>query len=230
MLLPGRLDTPGTGTGTGTGTGMVAVVLLVVLRTFLQTGLFIVAHDAMHGSLCRASSALNHGIGRLALFLYACLPYGSSRRQHLRHHRQPGRSGDPDFHHGMGRHALGWYAGFMGRYLSLPQLATLLGLWVGAAVLLGWADATTWWRIAAYWMLPLVLSSLQLFLFGTYLPHRQPEGVDSTKQRHVVTSSELPPLLSLLTCYYFGYHREHHDHPHVPWYQLPLLRSGHRER
>lgn len=27
--------------------------------------------------------------------------------------------------------------------------------------------------------------------------------------------------LSFLTCYYFGYHLEHHLYPNVPWWRLP---------
>lgn len=205
------------------------VSLFVALRTFLQTGLFIVAHDAMHGSLFPPAAALNHGVGRLALFLYACLPYGGCRRQHLRHHRRPGDLRDPDFHDGVGRDLPRWYAGFMARYVSVSQLAGLLLLWGSSAALLGWGPGSTWPRLFSYWILPLVLSSIQLFLFGTYLPHRQQCSVGCT-ERHEVISSDLPPWLSLLTCYYFGYHREHHDHPEVPWHRLPQLRLELRRR
>ena len=43
----------------------------VLIRAFLQTGLFIVAHDAMHGSLLPGSRHWNDRIGRCALALYA---------------------------------------------------------------------------------------------------------------------------------------------------------------
>jgi beta-carotene ketolase (CrtW type) len=197
---------------------------LILLRGFLQTGLFIVAHDAMHRSLFPACPRLNDVIGRLALFLYACLPYRSCRRQHLRHHRRPGQPGDPDFHDGSGHDPLRWYAGFMARYLSPAQLGVLLGLWGSTALLLGGPQQATWLRLLGYWILPLVLSSIQLFLFGTYLPHRH-AGRPASHHGPMVISSGLPPWLALLTCYYFGYHREHHDHPDVPWHQLPRLRS-----
>ena len=42
---------------------------MVLLRTFLHTGLFVVAHDAIHGSLCPNHPALNVGIGHLMLGL-----------------------------------------------------------------------------------------------------------------------------------------------------------------
>ncbi|HYD98464.1 MAG TPA: fatty acid desaturase, partial [Alphaproteobacteria bacterium] len=31
-------------------------------------------------------------------------------------------------------------------------------------------------------------------------------------------------LVSLLTCYHFGHHHEHHLRPDVPWWRLPSLR------
>jgi beta-carotene ketolase (CrtW type) len=30
--------------------------------------------------------------------------------------------------------------------------------------------------------------------------------------------------VSLLTCFHFGYHHEHHDTPWVPWWKLPAQR------
>jgi beta-carotene ketolase (CrtW type) len=76
--------------------------------------------------------------------------------------------------------------------------------------------------VPIFWVLPLVLSSLQLFLFGTYLPHRG--GDAGPSGRHAVRSLGYPHLLSLLACYHFGYHAEHHAHPAVPWFRLPALR------
>jgi len=30
----------------------------------------------------------------------------------------------------------------------------------------------------------------------------------------------------LLACFHFGYHREHHDHPYLPWFALPTARQN----
>ena len=38
------------------------VVCMVLLRTFLHTGLFVVAHDAIHSSLCPSRPNLNAAI------------------------------------------------------------------------------------------------------------------------------------------------------------------------
>jgi beta-carotene ketolase (CrtW type) len=197
--------------------------LAMALRTFLQTGLFILGHDAMHRTLVAADVRLNDGLGRLALLLYAGLPYGRCRRHHLRHHRVPGSRLDPDFRRASGDGALRWYVRFMGNYLSLGQLVLLLSSWLAVAAALAALEPRRALAVPTFWVLPLVLSSLQLFLFGTYLPHRgegpTPDG------RHAVRSLGYPHLLSLLACYHFGYHREHHAHPTVPWFRLPALRQ-----
>jgi beta-carotene ketolase (CrtW type) len=196
--------------------------LAVALRTFLQTGLFILGHDAMHRTLVPGRPLLNDGLGRLALLLYAGLPYGRCRRHHLRHHRFPGSRRDPDFRRASGDGVLSWYARFMGNYLSLGQLVLLLSSWLAVAAGLTVLDPRRVLAVPTFWVLPLVLSSFQLFLFGTYLPHRG-DG-SGPASRHAVRSLGYPHLLSLLACYHFGYHREHHAHPAVPWFRLPQLR------
>jgi len=56
---------------------------------------------------------------------------------------------------------------------------------------------------------------------GTYLPHRGQRSPHPEARPH---SLNLPPWLSLLACYHFGYHREHHDRPDLAWFQLPRQR------
>jgi len=199
-----------------------AIVLLVLLRTFLQTGLFIIAHDAMHVSLIPRHRRLNHRIGMLALQLYACLPYGRCLRNHVRHHRAPAQSGDPDYHDGHHPDLIRWYIRFMGGYLSWHQLLALICCWALTASLLHPLTAAVPEKILLFWMLPLLLSSIQLFLFGTYLPHRGSSSDAVASPR--VSSTSLPPFLSLLSCYHFGYHWEHHAFPATPWFALPALR------
>lgn len=203
-----------------------ALAGLLLVRTFLHTGLFIVAHDAMHGSLLPGRPALNDAIGRLALLLYACLPYGRCRANHVLHHRHPGEGLDPDFHDGKRPDPLHWYLRFLSGYLGLHPLAGLIVCWSVMLVAVPThapLDAAA--RLGVVAILPLVLSSLQLFFFGTYLPHRQ-QGADGVE--HQVHSSSLPPWLSFLTCYHFGYHHEHHTAPGVAWYALPRLRRSGR--
>ena len=68
------------------------------------------------------------------------------------------------------------------------------------------------------WMLPAVLSAVQLFIFGNYLPHCG----DAVDKPHRANSNAWPELVSLVTCFHFGgYHEEHHRFPDTPWYDLP---------
>src|SRR4051812_45682670 len=57
-----------------------------LLQTWLHTGLFITAHDAMHGTLAPGRARLNAAVGALAVALYAAFPYATLAREHKRHH------------------------------------------------------------------------------------------------------------------------------------------------
>ncbi len=77
-------------------------------------------------------------------------------------------------------------------------------------------------NLLVFWVVPSITSTLQLFWFGTYLPHRS--GRDRFDDRHHARSLDYPAWLSFLTCYHFGYHWEHHRWPHLAWWQLPAAR------
>jgi beta-carotene/zeaxanthin 4-ketolase len=199
------------------------VVGLVAAQCWLSVGLFIVAHDAMHGSLAPFRPRLNQWIGQLALAVYAGFRFTPLNREHHQHHRHAGTPEDPDFDarppHGFGR----WYLNFMLHYFGWRELAVLTAL---VAVYVGILQAPMV-NLLVFWALPALLSSLQLFTFGTYLPHRP--GHDTFSDRHRSRSNDLPVWLSLLTCYHFGYHHEHHDQPAVPWWRLPAARQAMRQ-
>jgi beta-carotene ketolase (CrtW type) len=200
------------------------IVIAILGRTFLHTGLFIVAHDAMHRSLMPRHPRLNTLIGRIAVWLYAFLPYESCRANHWRHHRYPAQGGDPDFHDG-DSHPVYWYLAFIRAYLPRWQLVRFV-IWGGVFFLT--LDALVNIlpaNLVIVWLLPLVLSSMQLFFFGTYLPHRpqtQPAG-SLASSRGSIRSLPCPIWWSFLTCYHFGYHWEHHTYPNLPWYRLPAV-------
>jgi beta-carotene/zeaxanthin 4-ketolase len=78
-------------------------------------------------------------------------------------------------------------------------------------------------NLILFWASPALLSTGQLFFFGTYLPHREPQG-GYTNPDHA-QSNDYPFWLSLLTCYHFGYHWEHHRYPNIAWWQLPKKRA-----
>lgn len=194
-------------------------VPLVALRTWLHTGLFIVAHDAMHGTLAPRRPRLNGALGALAVGLYALFPFATLAREHRRHHAAPGSADDPDFHDGAHPGFGRWYLRFMGHYLRWPQV-------VGHAVIfnvLRHGLRVSQVNLLAFWVLPALASTVQLFHFGTFRPHREPAA--GYADAHRARSNDYGPALSLLTCFHFGYHWEHHQWPGLPWWALPSARA-----
>ena len=102
---------------------------VILIRAFLQTGLFIVAHDAMHNSLVPEAPRLNRLIGRTCLFLYAGLSYRLCCKNHHRHHQAPESSQDPDYQPSTSDSIVSWYMHFLGNYLGWKQLLNLAGFW-----------------------------------------------------------------------------------------------------
>ena len=155
-------------------------------------------------------------MGQLVLWLYAGFSWRKMIVKHMAHHRHAGTDDDPDFDHGG---PVRWYARFIGTYfgwregLLLPVIVTVYALILGDR-----------WMYVVFWPLPSILASIQLFVFGTWLPHRP--GHDAFPDRHNARSSRISDPVSLLTCFHFGgYHHEHHLHPTVPWWRLPSTRT-----
>jgi beta-carotene ketolase (CrtW type) len=196
-----------------------AIVLEILWQTFLDTGLFITAHEAMHGLICPQNPKLNHRIGVAVIFLYGFLSYKKLLKKHWLHHRYPATIKDPDFHNGKDTDCFSWYLHFLKGYWNWKQGCIRISL----VIMLGYLFDIAFINIGLFWALPLGLSSLQLFYFGTFLPHRLIEkGYDNF---HRANSINLPIFWSFVSCYHFGYHREHHEHPDIPWWQLPQLHS-----
>lgn len=190
-----------------------ALFPLALVSTFLYTGLFITGHDALHGSVAPANPRLNRALGAVALWLFAAFDLRRLEAEHTSHHRAPASSADPDFHPEGEPGYLRWLFAFVRRYVTLRQLLILTAF---AQVLLHlWHLPLA--NVLIFWVLPPLLATVQLFTFGTYLPHRALEFPD----RHRALSNDYPPWLSFLTCYHFGYHHEHHALPHLPWWKLP---------
>lgn len=196
----------------------IAAPLVIALQCWLSVGLFIVAHDTMHGSLAPQYPALNRAIGRFCVFIYAGFSYAKLFENHHAHHRNAGTSDDPDFDEEHPSTFWPWYIKFFRHYFGWREFGVLCAVVaIYALILRERAPA-----MLVFWALPAILSSVQLFYFGTYRPHR----IDDVPfaDRHRTRSNDFSYLLSLLTCFHFGYHHEHHDAPWVPWWKLPTQR------
>jgi beta-carotene ketolase (CrtW type) len=188
----------------------------VLIQCFLCTGLFITAHDAMHRSI-HPNPKINHAVGALCAFLYAGFWYPKLLKNHHKHHAKPATADDPDYTRFRSENFFLWLGSFIFRYYGLLEFVLvhlhvhLIRYWTGSY--------TAMFLIFA---LPAGVGALQLFYFGTYLPHQLPEGGHKDSDR--ATTNDYPEWLSLITCYHFGYHNEHHKFPWVPWWGLPKVR------
>jgi beta-carotene ketolase (CrtW type) len=198
------------------------LIPLVLLRTFVQTGLFIIGHDAMHGTLVPKSSKLNHGIGSVALILYAGLSYRRCKSNHVLHHLKAETESDPDYKSHPDHSALRWFWDFMSRYMNARPLTILVSSWMVLIILTPSSDQQAVLSVAVFCVLPLILSALQLFFVGTWFPHHLNKN---NPNRQTPRSLTIHPWLSFAACYHFGYHREHHLSPSTPWFDLPRLRQ-----
>lgn len=194
------------------------VVALVAVQAWLSTGLFITAHDCMHGSFAPGLPRLNRLVGRTVLMLYAGLDYDRLLPQHHAHHRYVGTADDPDFSVADPRRPVRWLAKFFATYYTHWQIVRII---VVACLYLALGASLV--SIVVFWAIPALIALVQLFYFGTYLPHRHDDApfVDHHNSRGTGHGR----LTSLLTCFNFGgYHHEHHLHPQVSWWRLPSTR------
>lgn len=183
----------------------------ILLQGYLYTGLFITAHDAMHGVVTPGKKTINTTIGTVASLLFAGMSYKRLKKNHFKHHKSPGTENDPDFYIPSQNFFL-WWGSFLLRYTTISQLIimavayNLMNLYV--------SELNLW----LFWIIPAFLGTFQLFYFGTYLPHRKPH--DHDMEPHKARTQKKNHLLAMLSCYFFGYHFEHHHAPHKPWWKL----------
>ena len=194
-------------------------LLIAAAQCWLSVGMFIVAHDAMHGSLAPGRPRVNARIGAAVLFLYAGFAWERMRDAHFAHHHAPGSEHDPDFDHAHPAHFWRWYATFLRRYFGWRPAA-----FIGGVVTSYWLLGVPVINIVLLYGLPAIASSVQLFYFGTFRPHRH-DGAPFA-DRHNARTETFGTLASLASCFHFGYHHEHHLSPDVPWWGLPRRRRA----
>lgn len=194
---------------------------LAMVQCWLSVGVFIVCHDAMHGSLAPGWPRLNAMIGTVLLALYAGFGWKRMRDAHFVHHKLSGHAGDPDFDEHHPDDFWRWYGTFFRRYFgwrSILYVHTVVGIyWLVLEIPMA--------QIVMLYGLPALGSSLQLFYFGTYRPHCH-RADRPFADRHRARSNDFGTLASLASCFHFGYHLEHHHRPDVPWWALPAAKRA----
>lgn len=193
------------------------LVTAILWQTFIYTGLFITAHDAMHGLVFPQNIKINNLIGKITVILYGLFSYNQLLKKHCLHHKYPATALDPDFHDGKHKSFFAWYFHFMKGYSNWQQIIAMAVVLTALTLLLHIPII----NLALFWCIPSILSSLQLFYFGTFLTHREPTG--GYTNSHRAESTYFSTFWSFITCYHFGYHQEHHEYPHVPWWKLPEI-------
>lgn len=185
--------------------------LHILVQGYLYTGLFITAHDSMHGSISK-NRKINRHLGQLSLWLFAAFPYQRMFANHMGHHLNPGTEEDPDFSEH--QNLLRWFFTFFFSYVSIQQIIIMAILFNG----LHFVFAVQRTNLILFWVIPAFLGTFQLFYFGTYRPHRLPHTREMAPHRSRTLKHN--HLVAMLTCWYFGYHWEHHEYPHLPWWKL----------
>ena len=196
-------------------------LMMAMVQCWLSVGVFIVCHDAMHGSLVPGHPRINGAIGAVLLALYAGFAWKQMRDAHFIHHKLSGHAGDPDFDEHHPDDFLRWYGTFFRRYFgwrSILYVHTVVGIYwlvIGIPMV----------QIVLLYGLPALGSSLQLFYFGTFRPHCH-HAEQPFADRHNARSNDFGTLASLASCFHFGYHLEHHHRPDVPWWGLPAAKRA----
>lgn len=182
----------------------------ILLQGYLFTGLFITAHDAMHGTVSQ-NKTINNFIGRLSAFLFAGFSYNKLYKNHHLHHKSPCTSEDPDYCV-KSQNFFIWLGTFFLRYVTILQIV-IIGIVFNLLKFIG-GENKVWF----FFVIPSLLGTIQLFYFGTYIPHRKPHTEDM--KPHYARTQTKNHTLAMLKCYFFGYHSEHHEKPYVQWWQL----------
>lgn len=189
------------------------VYVFILVQTHLYTGLFITSHDSIHGVVSTEYPKINDALGKFCTILFAFNQYGKLKTKHHLHHNHVNTEKDPDVHQG---NFFVWWFKFMWQYVTWQQV---LAMAITYNILKLWFPM---WNLILLWELPAILSTLQLFYFGTYLPHRGIHEVDNAQQSRSQAKNH---IWAFISCYFFGYHYEHHAYPYLPWWKLPLAKE-----
>ena len=189
------------------------VYVFILIQMHLYTGIFITAHDAIHGVVVPDNKRFNYGIGFLCATIFAYNNYKKLSSKHHLHHAHVVSEDDPDYYQG---NFFTWYLKFALEYVTYWQIL-LMAITYNVLKLFFPME-----NLIVFWELPAILSTLQLFYFGTYLPHRGEHEITDKFKAH---SQPLNHWKAFFSCYFFGYHHEHHAYPYLPWWALAAAKE-----
>jgi beta-carotene/zeaxanthin 4-ketolase len=190
------------------------VYVFMLVQMHLYTGIFITAHDAIHGVVAPDNKRLNYWIGFTCATIFAYNNYEKLSRKHHLHHAHVVTDEDPDYYDG---NFFRWYLKFALEYVTFWQILFMAITYNILKLFLPMENLIVFWEV------PAILSTLQLFYFGTYLPHR---GEHSPTDIFKAKSQKLNHFVAFITCYFFGYHHEHHAFPYLPWWSLAKAKEN----
>jgi beta-carotene/zeaxanthin 4-ketolase len=184
------------------------VYVFMLVQMHLYTGIFITTHDAIHGVVAPHNQRLNYWFGFICATLFSFNNYEKLSRKHHLHHKNVVTDEDPDYYNG---NFFTWWFKFALEYVTIWQIL-LMAISYNLLKLV-----FPMWNLILFWELPAIMSTVQLFYFGTYLPHRgEHDPADIYKSK----SQSLNHYVAFFSCYFFGYHHEHHAYPYLPWWKL----------
>lgn len=187
----------------------------MAIQTWLYTGLFITAHDSMHGTVSE-NKRLNFILGYISTWLFAGMYYPQLLKKHQLHHLYPGSDADPDYKTGNQRFFVWWFS-FLKQYITFWQILYMAILF---NILLIWFNEI---QLILFWVIPSIAATFQLFYFGTFIPHHLPHTSDMLP--HNSRTQKPNHFIAFISCYFFGYHYEHHHSPQTPWWKLYKLKD-----
>jgi len=210
----------------------------LLLLGIAQHRIAILAHDGAHGLICR-NSALNYFCTQVLCFWPLMIDLNRYKKFHFDHHRHTGNDElDPELHLKQDRYHLpktklqllgcflrdlcggsivefmevSYYIGKSSNpfwVMSFPLVSCAVSFWTGHPeffVLFMLSKPTTFWAV---------------FRLRVYTEH---VGVTGTHRIHVNKWQRW-----LFAPHNTWMHWEHHQHPQVPFWQLPKLRDEYRE-
>jgi fatty acid desaturase len=108
---------------------------------------------------------------------------------------------------------------------GVPLALSIIGAWAGHLAWALTADGLSWASPLTWLHIPLqAYLCTGLFITGHDAMHRRPDTPDMAP--HHARTLPRNHLWAMLSCYFFGYHWEHHESPLTPWWALWRMKDA----